>query len=117
MLQPLHAFICIIFFFTCRAFISFAVDEVTSFSPTLICNYLYNEAQRDLCIQYPSVLSVLNDIPSLFYSECNEQFKYDRWNCSQTVPPISSKTSKDLKRRKHKKRESEGENSIMEIKE
>ena len=77
------------------------MDEVTPFPNHIICMYIpgLNNAQRDLCIQYPKLVPlIIQEVPPLFYSECREQFKYERWNCSETVPPIAGDLSKDLKR-------------------
>lgn len=86
-----------------RAFVSFAVDEVTPFSADLICKYSpgLNDAQREICRQYPTVMTILSEIPPLFYTECKEQFQHNRWNCSTTTPPIYGQTSTDLRRCKY----------------
>ncbi|NP_001266204.1 wingless-type MMTV integration site family [Amphimedon queenslandica] len=83
------------------AFISFTMDEVTPFPNHIICLYIpgLNDVQRDLCIRYPKLVPIIiQEVPPLFYSECREQFKYERWNCSETIPPIAGDLSKDLKR-------------------
>lgn len=78
------------------------MDEATPFSAQLICKYSpgLNEAQRNICVEFPSVMSTLNDIPPVFYEQCVDQFRNDRWNCTSTVPPIFGESSSDLRRRK-----------------
>ena len=75
-------------------------DEVTPFSAELLCKYSpgLNEAQRNVCIQYPAAMPILQEVIDIYHDECSQQLKGERWNCTSVVPPIFGPESTDLKR-------------------
>lgn len=80
---------------------SYAVEESTPFSPEYICRYVVeglNEAQINICIENPDAMVALYEVANKFEDECEYQFIDDRWNCTESNPPILGETSRELKR-------------------
>ncbi len=85
-----------LFFYSLIA--AFVTDEVAPFSAELLCKYSpgLNEAQRNVCIQYPAAMPVLHEVINLIQDECSSQLKGERWNCTSVVPPIVGEQSSEL---------------------
>ena len=71
---------------------TFTAEQICRIAPNL------NSKQRDVCVESPQSMGVLQSSVSVFNSECHYQFKNERWNCSGSVPPFFGDTSRDLKR-------------------
>ncbi|KAG7215106.1 hypothetical protein INR49_022754 [Caranx melampygus] len=50
-------------------------------------NLPLNNRQRELCRKKPLLLPSIQDGARLAISECQSQFKHERWNCSTTTEP------------------------------
>ena len=81
-------------------FAAFITEEVTPFSAKLLCEYSpgLNEAQRNVCMEYPAAMAIIQEIADAIHDECTDQFKNDRWNCTEVIPPIIGDPYSDLKR-------------------
>ena len=45
--------------------------------------------QIQLCRNYTELMPLLfTDVLNIFHSHCYSQFKYERWNCKDIIPPI-----------------------------
>ena len=80
-------------------FAAFVTDEVVPYSTELLCKYSpgLNEAQRNICLQYPGAMPFLQEVIDLVHEECTSQLKGERWNCTSIVPPIFTEQSIELK--------------------
>ena len=80
-------------------FAAFVTDEVTPFKAELLCKFNpdLNEAQKNICIQYPAAMPILQEVINLVHNECALQLKGERWNCTGIKPPVFGELSDDLK--------------------
>ena len=53
-------------------------------SANLICNKIpgLTDRQRHMCRKYPDAMVAIGNGSKLGLAECQEQFKFHRWNCS-----------------------------------
>lgn len=82
--------VCEKYFFVCRLLLGGCMKLAETFNASLICAYTPNltSKQRELCVQVPDVMVVMNEVRQIFGEECSWQFKTSRWNCTGVTPPI-----------------------------
>ena len=78
--------------FSCSLVLCYSLELVGTFGVELICNNTpgLTDRQRQVCMQMPEAMLIMNDVSSIFQNECTWQFKTNRWNCSGVVSPIYS---------------------------
>ena len=61
------------------------VDEICESS----AEFAMTHKQVQLCRNYSELMpSLLTKVMIIFRSHCHSQFKYERWNCTDIIPPI-----------------------------
>ena len=68
-------------------------NPALAFGADVICEsrvgFSMTHKQVQLCKNYTGLMpSLFTDVLNIFHSHCHSQFKYERWNCKDIIPPI-----------------------------